>query len=253
MKSVIKIPVLVLISFIYNANGFSQTPILYFDFEEATGNYVSKGKSNASLMPLATVGIRGESGSGLAGSRAWNSLQLEAKQGLGKARLVLDQPVEAIEAPKSLTIAFWFKTESDLIGNTRFLHKTNDNKHGYSIQSQNSNTIQLSLCDGNKANVLAARSPLYGLKRSWVFFAVTLNDQFGEVRFYAGSERSALKLVSTQKFRGKIAASPAKLTIGNISSSADRGFVGLIDDFVFYDSALTQKQLEKVMSTNQRK
>lgn len=235
------------------AGASAQTPILFCNFEEASGNYASTGKETAALVPSGPADAHGAAGSGIAGSRAWNSDYPGAKQGMGKARLVVERPVPALEAPESLSIAFWYKTTVELIGNTRFLHKTTDNKRGYSIQAQNGDTIQLSLCDGTKATVLVARSAFYGLKNTWVFFAVTLDARTGEVKFYGGSEKSALKLASTQKFRGEIAASPAKLTIGNISVAADRGFVGQMDNFAFYDTALSQKQLEAFMAASSKK
>jgi hypothetical protein len=250
MNKKIRLVSIITTVFAFAGTVVSQTPLLSYDFEEASGNYASKGALNIALIPNGSADAHGAEGSGVGGSRAWNAETPGAKQGLGKARLTLERDVKELNAPESLTIAFWYKTPEALAGNTRFLHKLTGNKSGYAIQVQNASTIQFALGDGTKANALAARSTTYGLKDAWVFFAVTLDGKAGQVKFYAGAGKSPLSLAGTQKYRGEIAASPAKLTIGNISAAADRGFVGQMDNFRLYDIALSQAQLEKLMAAD---
>jgi hypothetical protein len=225
---------------------FSQTPLLSYDFEETSGNYQSKGTLDIPLIPGGPDTAHGGDGSGVGGSRAWNAETPVGEKALGKARLTLGRDAGELNAPESLTIAFWYKTPGALVVPMRFLHKLTKNVSGYAIQVQNASTIQFALGDGAKANALAARSAIYGLKNTWVFFAVTLDGKTGLVKFYAGTEKAPLRPAGTQKYRGGIAASSAKLTIGNISTSADRGFVGQMDNFQLHNTALSQSQLETI-------
>ena len=263
MKTKPQTSLAIIFAFVFAGVAFSQQPLLWYDFEEESGNYANKGTlATAAAVPSDMREARSAPGEGVAKSRAWKAGASGSQSGYGRKSLTLEQEAPELAAPASFTISFWYNSPGELISGMRFCAKSAGSrkqggyKHGYMVQTRkNAQTIQLCLGDGGKETLLAGASPFYGLKNTWVFFAVTCDEKTGDVKFYAGTEKIPSRLVSTGKYKGTIAAaSSAPFTIGNFQGSkAPAGFVGMMDNFRFYDTALTARQIASVHAADLKK
>jgi hypothetical protein len=100
--------------------------------------------------------------------------------------------------------------------------------------------------DGHDQEIIIVSNPPMdgeGLSNTgdWIFVAITWDGR--SVLYFVGTDRVPIRFWGGGHFKGAVKPPSNMLSIGN-SSSFSRGVDGYIDNFRFYDEALTPGQLE---------
>lgn len=250
----------------------AQTLLLSYNFDEKTPVYASTGKIREKLEGKGDAQTAGEPGSGvsgLPGDRAWdasaNTIQAfdPDSKAVNNSRLVQRKDVNAIDNLSAFTLVFWFNADQALsnAANRFFYDADTSTKtaHGFSLRgysraSGGRRSYALELipgADGQAGQPVASQyfEPGKGYARvgEWVFAAVVWNG--GRVDFYVGDRDGAVTPAGSGILPGPLGDEKQALVVGNVQA-ANRGFDGRIDNFRFYDGALSLPALETLRAAD---
>ncbi len=236
----------------------AQRLLLHYDFNGSTAPYPSAGELNSPLTPRGDFQAPGADGSGVSGlpdDRAWDA-SANTSQGISTPanNAALTTPATNLDLSQltGFTIAFWFKTEQSLNGDsaTRLVYKANtaagEVAQGFTMRSL-SGRLELRIRAAGSANVSIISSLDFGSGSgynkvdSWIFVAFTWDGS--TIQYYCGGPDYSLVLAGSGAFSGPIVNHTGNLVIGN-AASFNRGLDGWVDNFRFYDGALTKAELE---------
>lgn len=236
----------------------AQRLLLHYDFNGGTAPYPSVGELDSPLTPRGDFQSPGADGSGVSGrpgDRAWDA-SANTSQGnatpANNAALTTPAPNLDLNQLTGFTIAFWFKTEQSLNGDsaTRLVYKANTSAgevaQGFTLRSL-SGRLELRIRAAGSANVSIISSLDFGSGsgynkvNSWIFVAFTWDGS--TIQYYCGGPDYSLVLAGSGPFSGPIVNNIGNLVIGN-AGSFNRGLDGWVDNFRFYDGALTKAELE---------
>jgi len=154
------------------------------------------------------------------------------------------------------TIAFWFRTEQSLEADaaTRLVYKadraTTPVGQGFTLRSFSG---RLELRIAGSAGEVAINSfdfPAdsgYNKVNSWIFVAITWDGS--TIQYYCGGRDYRVVLAGSGAFAGPIVDHTGDLILCN-TSSFNRGLDGMLDNFRFYDGALTKTELESLRQSD---
>jgi Concanavalin A-like lectin/glucanases superfamily/PEP-CTERM motif len=257
MKNSLKYLVVVVFGF-GASNGWAQTPILQYQFNDSGTTTASTGSNTTSATfelastPTDLHSAAGQGVSGSPGDLAFNNTSATAMGGTG-GTAVLSAPVTAIESLDSFTLVGWFKTDgSEVIGSSaRLFAQSASGGLGFALTGDSTTPGKLDLSLNGTAISSAAS---YTASSQWEFFAVTYDGTItsANVKFYIGSTVNSVSLVSTVSLNKGTEADPnVDLAIGG-TTTGTATFDGLLDDMSIYGSStdntgvLTQSQLETI-------
>lgn len=241
----------------------AQTPILAYDLNETSGDYLSSGSLGKSVTPAGsnqTWGADGSGVSGLPGDRAWDAsanTTRGADTPANNARLSGATDVD-LSTLSAFTMTFWYNSEQGFDSAVRYLYKANATTptSGFTLRSVVSGSnAGLEIQVGNGTSATAALSTKYSSGQgynqinTWVFAAVVWDGT--QINFYVGDKANAVSSASSATpFPGPI-ANPAgvALYIGNLAS-LNRGFDGKMDNVRIYDQALSPSDLETLRTAD---
>ena len=258
------------------STGFCQNmlprPRLYYDFNEKSGKYISKGTEEEIMHVGGQRQRPGKSSSGVSGlpdDRAWDATENTAC-GVGtprnESRIASKTNMPCLDKISKFTMTFWFTSEQFMGDAVRLVYKCDNlssQKKGFMIRSYTTEYLNGKLAlwirfgEGRKTFAVASEyyEPgkgfnTYGPENKWMFVAVTWNGEY--VTFYYGDKEEPVKVSGyPTRFPGKIAAYEGPLILGNADPSI-RGLDGKIDNFRFYDTALDMDALEKIRQADIR-
>lgn len=238
----------------------AQTLLLEYNFNETSGSYASAGSLTPVLTPRGsnqTFGANGSGVSGAADDRAWDAsgnVTQGATTPANNAAITTPATGLNLASLSGFTISFWFKTEQSLNSDAalRFVYKadraTSPVSQGLTLRSYNG---ALELRIGGKVNGQASEivvvstkfgtSSGYNKVNDWVFVAITWDGS--AVQYYVGGKDYPVVPAGGGAFGGTIVNNTGDLVLAN-TSSFNRGLDGWMDNFRFYDGALSKAALE---------
>jgi hypothetical protein len=177
--------------------------------------------------------------SGLPGDTAFDNTASTGMGNAGTGGRGTHADWNALDGLKSFTLSGWFKASSP-IGNAARLFDKAVGATGFTLFGDGGG-LRLVV---NGANAGTVGTSSYKAVNSWVFFAVTYDGTLAanNLKYYVGTKTSAVALLATQTLnKGPALGNTLAFSIGNISSSFNRPFDGLLDNMRLFASPTDNK------------
>ena len=257
---------------IIGSPAFAQKPILDFNFNESRGYYENEGTAKVEAKRSGKNHKTGEAGSGVSGKksdRAWdatrNTVAGAEKDDDGKYNNSLVQITDRIKEMdeiKAFTAVIWYTSEQQPDSAVRYFGKANSSTttkmvRGFIVRSYapksmgGKSAIELMIGDGSAPQQFVSDYfpkgkgyNIWGPENEWVFMAITWDGSI--IKFYSGNTKEPVTPAGARRYSGKLEAeTKAPLVLAN-TTAKNRGLDGKIDNFRFYDRALSMDQLEEL-------
>lgn len=248
------------------ATASAQTPVLFYNFNESSEKkYESQGSAKDTIAGKGPKQKAGAPATGVSGKdtdRAWDATEnttAGATEPYNKSALEMSATPKALNDLKAFTLVLWYTSQQAPDSAVRLICKTdNPTKQttGFVLRTYTpknmggKSAVELGLGNGAKTTALisdyfarGSGTNITGPQNSWIFLAITWDGSM--VRFYTGNTTAPVAPAGARAYKDKIADEKKPLILGN-NPTKTRGLDGKIDNFRFYNEALTPDQLEQL-------